>query len=219
MTTHAHNGTSRSVLVIGIDPGLDGGIAVLDGSGAIVGLGVMPVLAGKRREVDAGELASRLYRVESVIGPPTLAIVERVHAMPRQGVASSFAFGTGYGLVLGVLAARPPLGRSAEADWYDLVEGNWPVVRATLDDLLTGPPDPRALRLGAELLWFGYYRTRVHEVEDGLGGVAHLRKGAGRSVSRNERRHSLQIQSANLSTCCHPRPTENSPRQHRAGNV
>ena len=66
--------------------------------------------------------------------------------------------------VLGVLAARPPLGRSAEADWYDLVEGNWPVVRATLDDLLTGPPDPRALRLGAELLWFGYYRTRVHEV-------------------------------------------------------
>lgn len=66
--------------------------------------------------------------------------------------------------VLGVLAARPRLGRSEEADWYDLVEQNHPVVRATLDDLLTGTPEPRALRLGAELVWFGYYRTRMHEI-------------------------------------------------------
>ncbi|MDD7938989.1 BTAD domain-containing putative transcriptional regulator [Actinomycetospora lutea] len=66
--------------------------------------------------------------------------------------------------VRGVLAARPRLGRAEEADWYDLLEENWPVVRATLDDLLVDDPDPGSLRLGAELLWFGYYRTRVHEV-------------------------------------------------------
>ncbi|TDQ65638.1 putative ATPase [Actinomycetospora succinea] len=65
--------------------------------------------------------------------------------------------------VLGVLAARPRLGRAAEADWYDLLEENSPVVRAALDDLLVAEPDPRALGLGAELMWFGYYRTRVHE--------------------------------------------------------
>ena len=68
--------------------------------------------------------------------------------------------------VRGVLAARPRLGRPEEAGWYDLVEESFPIARATLDDLVAAPtPDPRALRLGAELVWFGYYRTRVHEID------------------------------------------------------
>ncbi len=33
------------------------------------------------------------------------AVVERVNAFPGQGVSSSFRFGTGYGILLGVLAS------------------------------------------------------------------------------------------------------------------
>jgi crossover junction endodeoxyribonuclease RuvC len=36
---------------------------------------------------------------------PDVAWVERVSAMPKQGVASSFNFGSSYGIVLGVLGA------------------------------------------------------------------------------------------------------------------
>jgi crossover junction endodeoxyribonuclease RuvC len=36
---------------------------------------------------------------------PDLAIVERVAAMPKQGVASTFKFGASYGALLGVIGA------------------------------------------------------------------------------------------------------------------
>lgn len=37
---------------------------------------------------------------------PVTAVVERVSAMPKQGVSSSFRFGQGYGIILGVLASK-----------------------------------------------------------------------------------------------------------------
>jgi crossover junction endodeoxyribonuclease RuvC len=37
---------------------------------------------------------------------PTYAVVERVSAMPKQGVSSSFRFGMGYGIIHGALAAK-----------------------------------------------------------------------------------------------------------------
>ena len=36
---------------------------------------------------------------------PSHAVVERVNAFPEQGVSSSFRFGVGYGIIMGVLAA------------------------------------------------------------------------------------------------------------------
>ena len=36
---------------------------------------------------------------------PDLALIERVHAMPRQGLGSTFRFGQAYGSLLGILAA------------------------------------------------------------------------------------------------------------------
>ena len=36
---------------------------------------------------------------------PVYAVVERVNAFPGQGVSSSFRFGMGYGIIMGVLAA------------------------------------------------------------------------------------------------------------------
>jgi crossover junction endodeoxyribonuclease RuvC len=57
----------------------------------------MPVAAGM---VDCATLAARIRQMA-----PGLAIVERVASMPKQGVSSTFKFGTAYGAIIGILAA------------------------------------------------------------------------------------------------------------------
>lgn len=80
---------------IGIDPGQTGGIAAI--MGVTVHVWPMP-LAGK--DIDLGELA-RILRSCA----PDVVVIEKVHAMPGQGVSSTFKFGEGYGGLKGVAAA------------------------------------------------------------------------------------------------------------------
>lgn len=87
--------------IAGIDPGLSGGWAVLsckEGAlPALVAGGRMPTLKqGSKTLVDASELYGQLTK--PLPGPGLDAVVlETVHAMPRQGVSSTFTFGTAYG--------------------------------------------------------------------------------------------------------------------------
>jgi hypothetical protein len=83
--------------ILGCDPGLKGAIAFYFASYDKITVEDMPVANG---DVDAATLAERIRQML-----PTVAIVEGVHSMPKQGVASSFKFGKGYGTVLGVIAA------------------------------------------------------------------------------------------------------------------
>jgi len=89
---------------LGIDPGLHGGIAALDTSGAIVGLWLMPVAGG---EVHAAGIADLLRSLRCRDSHQDIGQVclEKVAAMPKQGVSSTFRFGTGWGMVRGVCAA------------------------------------------------------------------------------------------------------------------
>jgi crossover junction endodeoxyribonuclease RuvC len=92
-------------LTIGVDPGLSGAIAVLDPAGALERLADLPVICdGRLAWIDGGALQALL--IDSLRGLPARAIVERVSAMPRQGVASSFTFGVTFGSILSVLQAR-----------------------------------------------------------------------------------------------------------------
>lgn len=95
--------------IIGIDPGVSGAVGVLTETGRFVEVFDMPtVLANKssnRQMVNAYELAN-LLRAQLTNAPAdVVAITEGVNAMPEQGVASVFAFGKSYGILLGVLAA------------------------------------------------------------------------------------------------------------------
>ncbi len=81
-----------SSLILGCDPGKSGGWAILGGPAPVVG--VAP-LAGK--DLDLGALAAAWRGV-------SYAVVEKVGAMPGQGVVSMFSFGRSFGSVLGVLA-------------------------------------------------------------------------------------------------------------------
>ena len=77
---------------IGVDPGLSGSIAVLDEVGNVV-----RVVKNSGTERDT---------FEALPGPESArAVIERVHSMPKQGVASSFKFGQSYGFLRGCLIA------------------------------------------------------------------------------------------------------------------
>lgn len=84
--------------ILGIDPGLSGAVAFYFPSRpTLIASDDVPV-AGD--EVDAATLAQRIRQIA-----PTVAVIENVHAMPKQGVVSMFRFGRAFGAVLGVVAA------------------------------------------------------------------------------------------------------------------
>ena len=94
--------------VIGIDPGQTGAVAILHGTtGALIAVEDMPVID---KRVNAAMLAD-LLRPENAIGEPNdlgyarMVVVEAVHAMPKQGVSSSFNFGHSLGVIHGVIGA------------------------------------------------------------------------------------------------------------------
>ena len=97
---------SRS-FYMGIDPGYSGSVAVVDEGGAI-----FEVIRLDRTEHDVstavGVWAPRIQ----------MAYLEKVHSMPRQGVSSTFKFGTSYGFCRGVLVSHAiPFTEVTPAKW------------------------------------------------------------------------------------------------------
>lgn len=90
-------------MYIGIDPGCSGAIAVLDKGGYLLDCMLMPTFKdGKSSRVNASALARFLAEYDAA----TMAFVERVGAMPGQGVSSMFGFGHSAGVIEGALAAQ-----------------------------------------------------------------------------------------------------------------
>jgi len=92
--------------IIGIDPGLSGGIAILDNS-KVVELFDMPVMPdGKKnkRQLNSALLV-KLIKDHIKNLEDTVKVVEQVNAMPGQGVTSMFNFGQTFGAIKGICAA------------------------------------------------------------------------------------------------------------------
>ena len=91
-------------LVLGVDIGTAGGLALLTTAGELLDVAPMPVLndgpAG-RPAVNAPLLAALLGR-----WGPTSAFVEYVGARPGEAASGAFAFGRSRGVVEGVLGAH-----------------------------------------------------------------------------------------------------------------
>lgn len=93
------------MIAIGIDPGVSGGIAFLDGDEALVER--MP-----ETERDILDLL-RLYP-----GERKFAVLEFVRSSPQMGVKSAFTFGRGYGgLRMALLACDIPFEEVTPAKW------------------------------------------------------------------------------------------------------
>jgi hypothetical protein len=88
----------RSVRVLGVDPGLKGALAWVNGTGELLEIEDMPLVDN---EVNAKLLANLIVGYGSL----ECAVVERQQSMPKQGVATTFKTGTGYGIIIGCLAA------------------------------------------------------------------------------------------------------------------
>lgn len=82
-------------MIAGIDPGLSGAVALLNPITREVVIHDMPLIASKagRSETDIHNLARLLIPT----GGLNIAVLEQVHAMPKQGVTSTFRFGQNYG--------------------------------------------------------------------------------------------------------------------------
>jgi len=104
-------------LYIGIDPGLDGALAVLDESGAVVSVVDMPTisLVKKGKKSKSGKPLHKRQPMHVVMaeivkdakerGNVVVAGMELVSSMPKQGVTSMFSMGRGVGSWEGIVAA------------------------------------------------------------------------------------------------------------------
>ena len=92
--------------IIGIDPGLSGGIAILDDL-TIYDIFDMPVMSeGKKNknQLNSAQLVNIINK-HVLKKENTFVIVEQVSAMPGQGVTSMFNFGQTFGSIKGICAA------------------------------------------------------------------------------------------------------------------
>ena len=94
------------MIIVGIDPGLSGAIAILEDN-KVLGIFDMPVMAeGKKnkRQLNSSQLVNII--TDNTDNTKEIAvIVEQVNAMPGQGVTSMFNFGQTFGAIKGVCAA------------------------------------------------------------------------------------------------------------------
>jgi crossover junction endodeoxyribonuclease RuvC len=84
-------------VTIGIDVGATGAVAVLGPDGGLLAVDDMPY-------ADGAVLAPVLAELVLAHGT-AVAWVERAQSMPGMGVAGAFRYGTGYGVILGVLGS------------------------------------------------------------------------------------------------------------------
>ena len=93
---------------VGVDPGLAGGLVVIDNTGA-------PAEPMPPTERDVWDW---FYSVGHNYSTVPNAVIEKVHSMPRQGVASSFKFGMGYGgLRMALIASHIPFEEVTPQVW------------------------------------------------------------------------------------------------------
>lgn len=95
---------NNSKIICAVDPGKDGAICLIRENKELIKLSIMPtVMVGskkkKRREYDIPTIVSLIRQADE-------CVIEKVHSMPKQGVASMFSFGAGYGLIIGIAAGN-----------------------------------------------------------------------------------------------------------------
>jgi crossover junction endodeoxyribonuclease RuvC len=93
-----------SRIFIGIDPGLHGGIAVIDTALNVIGLMDTPILKAEGKTLySTVEMTCTLRHF--CLDEGVIVILEQAQAMPGQGVSSTFSTGYGFGLWSGIIAA------------------------------------------------------------------------------------------------------------------
>ena len=115
--------------IIGIDPGLNGAIAVMENNKVkeIFDVPVMPEGKKNKRQLNSAQLVKLLKDIVPK-DEEVAVIVENVSAMPGQGVTSMFNFGQTFGAIKGICAALGlPIFFVRPAKWkkhFDLINSS-----------------------------------------------------------------------------------------------
>jgi crossover junction endodeoxyribonuclease RuvC len=81
-----------SRLILSCDPGVTGAWSLLTAAGEFIHVDDMPIMQdASTKWVDAEALSSALF--QHIAGRETTAVVERVHAMPKNGSVAAFSQG------------------------------------------------------------------------------------------------------------------------------
>ena len=93
--------------IIGIDPGLSGGIAILDDLKIyeLFDMPIMPEGKKNKNQLNSAQLVNIIKKNILKDNQNTFVIVEQVSAMPGQGVTSMFNFGQTFGAIKGICAS------------------------------------------------------------------------------------------------------------------
>lgn len=136
------------MIYLGIDPGITGAVAIITKKGKIkiFDTPATKIKKGKsnRNEYLPVEMSNLIKRIINKYGVQKCHLaIEKVHSMPKQGVASTFSFGRGYGIWLGIIAA---LNISSS----DITPQEWK------KEIMKGMSDKDAARIKAQQLFPKY---------------------------------------------------------------
>lgn len=143
-------------IFIGIDPGQSGGIAVLKYF-ADSFFEAVPMPKTERDILNALRFARAIPR-------ESFAVIEAVHSMPKQGVASSFKFGMSYGgLRMALIAAGIPFEAVSPQKWQKamgcLTKGDKNVSKRKAQELF---PSLKVTHATADALLLAEYARRIY---------------------------------------------------------
>jgi crossover junction endodeoxyribonuclease RuvC len=145
------------MLFLGIDPGKSGAIAVL-------GPDWVDTIKLDNTERDIWEFLTSDTRYAADDGQiPCFAMLEQVHSMPGQGVASMFKFGQSYGFLRGILiASNIPFETVTPAKWQGVLgcrsKGDKNVTKAKAQELF---PSEKVTHATADALLLAEYCRRI----------------------------------------------------------
>ena len=94
------------MLIIGIDPGITGGISILKNKKVLEVYDTPTMIDGKKnkRQVNGSQITN-IIKEQLKNDNEIMVVVEHVNAMPGQGVTSMFNFGQSFGVIKGICAA------------------------------------------------------------------------------------------------------------------
>lgn len=116
------------MIYIGIDPGLSGAVAIIDGTEVkLFDAPTAETGKGTKRDYLIPNMAQIIRNAVPYEEDSAFVVIEAVHSMPKQGVASSFSFGRGLGIWEGIVAAYAiPYAKVAPQTWKKAMLADMP---------------------------------------------------------------------------------------------
>jgi len=94
------------MIIIGVDPGINGAISIIENKKIIEVYDTPTMIDGKKnkRQINGAQVTN-IFKERLNGEKEVVVVVEHVNAMPGQGVTSMFNFGQSFGVIKGICAA------------------------------------------------------------------------------------------------------------------